>query len=256
MNVSIVVPVYNEEKYLRNCLLNIFNQSELPDEVIVVDNNCTDSSMSIAAEFPVKIVRERKQGMIPARNRGFDTAKYEIIARTDADTIVPKNWIKLIKKNFTKHKIAAQSGPARFYRVPAVLQIANWPFVFYLKLLEQICNHECLFGPNMALRKSIWEKVKKEVCLEDKKVHEDIDLSLHIARYGLIKNDYSLVVSSSPRRWKKLKPYFEYSYRYIRTIKRHRESIIAKEGRKLVNTVIPRTKKLLRALATVTLDQP
>ena len=47
-------------------------------------------------------MRELKQGMIYSRNRGFDTAKHEIIAQIDADVVVPTDWIKQIKKNFEK----------------------------------------------------------------------------------------------------------------------------------------------------------
>jgi len=50
------------------------NQIEKPDEIIIVNNNSTDKTVAIAEKYPVKIVNEPEQGMIQARNRGFNEA--------------------------------------------------------------------------------------------------------------------------------------------------------------------------------------
>src|SRR6266567_2953645 len=94
LRISVVIPVYNEEKYLGKCLDSLMRQNVKADEIIVVDNNSTDNSVAIAKKYPIRVVFEKTQGMIPARNHGFNEARYEIIARTDADTILPVNWIK------------------------------------------------------------------------------------------------------------------------------------------------------------------
>ncbi len=242
MKISVVIPVYNEEQYIKKCLEAIMAQTRPADEIIVVDNNSTDKTIEIAKTFPVKTVNEKKQGIIPARNRGFAEAKGDIIARTDADTIVGKNWLKKIETAFEKDSaLMGLSGPARFSEVPSMVQVSNWPTNMFFKSLKQILKHDCLFGPNMSLRKTAWNKVKKDVCLKDTQVHEDIDLSIHLAFYGKIKYDPKLVVESSPRRWKKLAPYFNYSYRYFRTIQRHKLAL--NKGRKLMKKV---SKKILK----------
>lgn len=253
MKVSVVIPAYNEEKYLEACLKSLLNQSEKADEIIVVDNNSIDTTAKIAKSFGVRLIKEKKQGMIPARNCGFNAAKYEIIARTDADTQVPKDWIKRIKKNFQNKSIIAVSGPARFYDgIPDMVQIANWPSkILFFKLLKKTLKHDCLYGPNMSLRKSAWESVKYDVCLEDSEVHEDIDLSMHLAFLGKIKFDKRLVVSSSFRRFKKLKPYFEYPYRAIKTIRKHKDTLLERQTKKLLNKVYPITKKTLKGIRKV-----
>src|SRR3990170_5274074 len=99
MRVSLIIPVYNEEESIVKCLESIVNQEEKPDEIIVVDNNCTDKTAEIAQKFGARIVKEKKQGMIYTRNTGFDSAQYEILAKTDADAILPSNWISKIKEN-------------------------------------------------------------------------------------------------------------------------------------------------------------
>ncbi len=201
MKVSVVIPTYNEEKYIGKCLGSLINQTDAPDEIIVVDNNCTDKTVEIAQKFNAKIVKEENQGMIYARNAGFDNAKYELLARTDADVILPSDWISKIKENFKDQSLGALSGPAYYYNLPKKLQVSHFPSLYFFKIISLLIKTDCLFGPNMILRKLVWEKVRKEVCLNDKKAHEDIDLTMHICQYTKIKFDNNLIVKTTRVRW-------------------------------------------------------
>ncbi|HEX8932548.1 MAG TPA: glycosyltransferase family A protein, partial [Patescibacteria group bacterium] len=100
MKISVIIPAYNEEKYIGACIESLLKQNRLPDEIIVVNNNSTDQTAAIASQYPVKVINEKEQGITPARNRGLNEAQYDIIARTDADTILPPDWIEKIKKHF------------------------------------------------------------------------------------------------------------------------------------------------------------
>lgn len=257
MKISVVIPAYNEENYLTACLKSVVAQSEPADEIILVNNNSTDRTAEIAASFPeVTVIIEKKQGITPTRNKGFDTAKGDLILRTDADTTVPKNWIKKIKKRFKEDpELLALSGPARFHDIPKAVQAKNWPTVIALNAtFRQTFHHDCMFGPNLALRKSVWEQVRDDICMDDKIVHEDVDLALHIARIGKVFFDEKLVVTSSARRWKKLLPYLEYPYRYIRTIQHHKQSLRGlKKSSALVKQMLPTTKKFLKKLSDATI---
>jgi glycosyltransferase involved in cell wall biosynthesis len=230
VKISVVIPAYNEEKSIDTCLNYLVNQEEKPDEIIVVDNNCTDKTAEIAKKYGARVITEEKQGMIPARNKGYNSAQYEIIARTDADTHVPKNWIKLIKENFAKNKnLLGLSGPANFYNFPIndKLQYSQWENKAIFAFIKSQIKHDTLYGPNHAIRKSAWEKVKNEVCLDDKSVHEDVDLAIHLGRYGEIKIDPKLVVNTSFRRFKKPFNYFDYSRKLITTFRKHNLKVIA-----------------------------
>lgn len=243
MKVSLVIPVYNEEKHIISCLDSILLQEEKPDEIIIIDNNSSDKTVEIAKKYPVKIITEKQQGITPARNAGFNAAEFEIIARTDADTILPKDWIKQIKKAFEENpKLVGFSGPAHFYNVPEIVQLYNWPTNFGLnRTFRQALKHDCLFGPNMAIRKSAWEKVKNDVCNDDGEVHEDVDLAIHIAQYGDMKFDKTLIVQSSPRRFQRLEPYFEYPFRFMKTLQRHEKSLLALRAHpNFIKKLIPR----------------
>jgi len=225
MKVSIIIPVYNEEKYITNCLKSIFDQQIPADEVIVVNNNCTDKTMELCEQFPnIKIVSESTQGMIAARNKGFESAKNKIIARCDADAILPTNWILEIKKQFSTYKIDALTGPIAFYDLYLKNTLASETYSVLFKPILR--GNDVLMGPNMIITKHIWNKIKSRVCINDKKVHEDIDLTLHIIEYGgTIKRDKNLVVKISGRRIKNNPASFfgEYPIRFIRTLLAHKE---------------------------------
>ncbi|MFN4212597.1 MAG: glycosyltransferase, partial [Microgenomates group bacterium] len=180
------------------------------------------SYLEIAKKYKVKIIKEKRQGIIFARNAGFNAVKYEIIARCDADTIVPKDWIKKIKQNFSDKNIDGLTGPAFFYDLPFPTRFFTMAYLKGMKIIQKGKN--TLIGPNMAIRKKVWEKIKNKICLDDKKVHEDIDLAIHISQVGgKIYLDDNLVVKISARRIKNNPTSFfiEYPIRLIKTLAAH-----------------------------------
>lgn len=223
MKVSVIIPAYNEEAYIEDCLMTVLNQDEKADEIIVVNNNSSDKTKEIASDMGVKVVDETQQGMIPTRNRGFNEAAFEIIARTDADTKVDISWIKNIKDFFRKNpEFSAVSGAAYYEGLPEYI---NQPlYNQYIGALNIILGYYPLVGPNMALKKTMWDKIKDKTCTDDRKVHEDIDLSIHINQEaGLIAYDSSIKVFSSTRRLKQNPRSFflEYPYRVRKMLKDH-----------------------------------
>ena len=226
MKVSLIIPVFNEEKYITLCLESLEKQTEKPNEIIIVDNNCTDNTINIVKKYkkslPIKIVKEKKKGVVFARNKGFSKAKGDILARCDADSILPKNWIKKIKENFSKNKIDGLTGPIIFYDF---LLKTSFFSKIYLLLMKILQKGETLLGPNMAISKKIWEKIKKEVCFDEKNIHEDIDLSLHILKNnGKIIYDFNLIVYASSRRIVKTPWIFflNYPWRLVKNLLSHR----------------------------------
>ena len=222
MKISLVIPAYNEEKLIEKCLKSVKSQTVQADEVIVVDNNSTDTTVEIEKKYDVKIINEKKQGISYARNKGFDSAKYELIARCDSDCILPKTWIKQIKDNFGTNKIDALVGPLYYYDL---ILPSKQIVIAFIKSLRVLIGHYPLIGPNMAITKNVWKKIKDNVCNDNRLVHEDIDLSLHINKIGgKIRYDENLVNSFSARRLKgnPYSFYIEYPERFIKTIKNHK----------------------------------
>lgn len=228
MKFSVIIPFFNEDKYIGRCLESLNQQTIKPNEIIVVNNNSTDKSLEIINQFkdklPIKIINEKNQGIIFARNRGFNEANGEVLVRTDADTQQPKNWFATIKKIFLEKKeIDALTGPVIFYDLSFQNTLYSKMLIYSFKLITGIYP---LFGPGFALKKSAWLAIRKEVCLDEKKVHEDIDLSFHLNdKNKKIHYDHNFVSYASGRRIKNnpLSFFVEYPIRLIKMILAHRK---------------------------------
>ncbi|MDO8610024.1 MAG: glycosyltransferase family 2 protein [bacterium] len=223
MTISVVIPCFNEETYIENCLISLQRQITQPFEIIVVDNNCTDETIKIALKYQVKVIKESQQGMIAARNTGFDAVKGDIIARCDADTILPENWITKINDHFsTDSKISALTGPITYYDGIIKSPILSTTYLNITKYIQK--NHETISGPNMIIKKTTWDRVKQYTCLNDHLVHEDMDLAIHLFQHGfIVKRDNSLIVRTSARRIQKnfLSFFIEYPKRVYKMFKSH-----------------------------------
>jgi len=185
-SLSIIIPVYNDAPFLQKCLDSIAAQTVAPDEVIVVDNNSTDDSVAVAKSFPfVRVVHESKQGIVYARNAGFDAATSDIIGRLDADTMLSPGWVSRVKQYYgsAQHDDIALTGGGSFYniRLPRFNSWLQSQLVY--RLNRFIVGHYVLWGSNMALPTELWQTVRSDVCLRND-IHEDLDLSFHLHRHG------------------------------------------------------------------------
>lgn len=117
MNISVVIPVFNAEKTIRQCLESLHAQSVKPLEIIVVDNNSTDGTKDIVLnifhhhkEIPAYYLTEVRQGPSFARNCGASRAGGDIIAFIDADCIADPSWLYCLSESFDGSDIGAVAG--------------------------------------------------------------------------------------------------------------------------------------------------
>ena len=120
LNVSIVIPAWNEEERINDCLLNATRQTVRPHEVIVVDNRSTDSTVAVVEQFmkdhpeaPVKLLhQDDEQGLIPTRDYGLNHATGDILGRFDADCMIRPDWVEVVSGIFTEDPDAmGATGP-------------------------------------------------------------------------------------------------------------------------------------------------
>ena len=102
--VSIVVPIYNSEKYIGRCINSIINQSYRNLEIILINDGSKDNSLNICKKFAkqdkrIILLNQNNNGVSAARNAGIDIAKGEYISFIDADDSVEKNYIYELVKN-------------------------------------------------------------------------------------------------------------------------------------------------------------
>lgn len=188
LTLSLIIPAYNEARHLMACLDAVAAQTEAPDEVLVIDNNSTDDTAKIAKSYPfVTLVNEKRQGILFARNTGFDRATGYIIGRIDADTIIPEGWVHYVKRFYgdPKHVDNALTGGGYFYNVVfPPRKIGGWMHSqVALRFNRFLMGHYILWGSNMAITAGQWQRVRGDVCMRTD-IHEDLDLAIHLHRLG------------------------------------------------------------------------
>lgn len=109
MLISIVVPMYNVEKYIRRCLESLINQSKLDDvEILLINDGSQDSSREIAEDYAkkypiIRIIDKENGGLSDARNVGIDAAKGKYILFVDSDDAIKSNTCEIFLEILMKH---------------------------------------------------------------------------------------------------------------------------------------------------------
>jgi len=186
--VSVYIPCFNAEKHIEGCIKSVLRQTYPVDEILIIDDGCTDKTIEKASKYNVKIFRNKEnKGLAFSRNKGILKTKNEFVASIDADIILDKKWLESIMKDFTNDKIAGVCGNLEEHyekRTPDF-----WRFIHMKQNWgkKMIINPKFLFGSNCVLRKS----AIKDIGLYNIKYrtnYEDVDISnrLNAKGYKLI----------------------------------------------------------------------
>ena len=102
--ISVIVPIYNVEKYLEKCINSIMNQTYRDLEIILINDGSTDSSGQICDKYKkiderIKVVHKENKGVSSARNRGLDIAKGDYIGFVDSDDYIHPNMYEILYNN-------------------------------------------------------------------------------------------------------------------------------------------------------------
>lgn len=99
MRVSVIIPVYNEEKEIGSCLESLMGQTLEDFEVIVVDDGSKDATLKVLEGFSdVVVLKQRHEGAGAARNLGASRAKGDVLVFVDADMTFERDFLKLLVK--------------------------------------------------------------------------------------------------------------------------------------------------------------
>ncbi len=201
---SIIVPAYNEEALIGDCLISLKNQNfdRKQYEIIVVDNGSSDQTAKITKSFGVRVVKEPQKGVARARIRGAEVAKGEILVYTDADCRPLMNWLRLIDNAFQANpQLDGVGGVFAFFD-------GNW-FETNLTPIGKIFTWH-LSGGNMAVKKETYQRLggfNYRVNLG-----EDALFSMKLKKYGQFKINRKNLVYTSARRFSYNLPYTLYMY--------------------------------------------
>jgi len=195
VKVSIIIPFKNAETTLDRCLQSIINVTYQSFEIILVDNNSTDRSRSIAESFYSKhdqrikltIISEIKPGPAAARNTGSRVAQGRYLAFTDADCVADKNWITESVQAFDDDSISAVAGNIEGYKPSNSVECFHSLFTLrglnVSKTFESFTLDSGGFSTtNLVVREDVFEQIGRFD--EDLRYGEDHDLCARIYRAG------------------------------------------------------------------------
>ena len=201
---SIIIPAFNEEKYIAKSIKFAQEQQGGFDmEIIVVNNASTDKTKQIAESLGVLVVDEPKKGVGQARKTGTEVARGEYILHIDADTHLPEDYLQQVYKRFQKDSELVCLG-GQFYFYDANL---FWYFVrpvlfhlFYWFSKITLKKDPGPAGNNMVFKKNIYNQTTGF----NPKLNyaEDMDLSKKLHKIGKVKLDMKLRCYVSARRYK------------------------------------------------------
>jgi glycosyltransferase involved in cell wall biosynthesis len=199
--ISLVIPAYNEEKYIDECLKSASQNGKEIFETIVINNASTDNTEAVVKSFHnVKVVNEPKKGLTKARQSGFLEAKGEIIAYIDADTKMPSGWVKKVNRYFEEDEnVVCVSGPYIYYDQPFIGKIFVWIYWLLLAYPSYFFIGYMAVGGNFAVKKSAISKIGGF----DENISfygEDTDIARRLSKVGKVKFIPSLYMYTSPRR--------------------------------------------------------
>jgi poly-beta-1,6-N-acetyl-D-glucosamine synthase len=202
--ISVVIPAHNEESTINLCLDSFIKQEYLKKyEIILVDNASTDNTVNIAKKYlsrlPLVIIHEPQKGRGIARHTGFIKAKGDIILSTDADCIVPINWIKQMETVFNTNNCLAVTGSCTVNTWPLIPKLtALVVYEIYYFGYRLFFRHFPLVGFNFGVKKTAYLKTGGfDTTLN---AAEDVDLGFKIRKIGKIIYRH-IPVDYNPRRY-------------------------------------------------------
>ena len=196
--ISVIIPAFNEEKYIKYPMEGLRKQTFKDFETIVVDGGSEDGTVRIARRF-AKVIVVRKRGVSAARNAGARIARGRILFFLDADTKPSPGLLETYHRIFSDKSVAAATGPVYTLEKTKRRIILGYKFVSVIFVKASIlAGNPLIVGSNFAMRA---DKFKKSGGFNEKLItYEDWDMSGRIQRYGRVEYSDDATVYTSVRR--------------------------------------------------------
>jgi glycosyltransferase involved in cell wall biosynthesis len=158
--LSVVVPFFNVEHYLHDCLVSLAKQTFDEVEVVLVDDGSLDGSAAIAKDFcrddpRFRIVVQENQGLGPARNTGVGVAQGEYLTFVDSDDLVPRHAYARMVRSLDESGSSFVGGDARRFDSSGVRE----SYVHRVPFREDVTATHITERPDLVLDRMVWNKV-------------------------------------------------------------------------------------------------
>lgn len=183
--ISIIIPVYNAEKYLRQCIESIMKQNTAPMEVIILDDGSTDSSLKICREYAtiderITVIEKQNSGVSDTRNQGIRRAKGEYILFVDADDYLVPDALEKISSALESHSAPdllvwgfSSIGERQVFNDTDLLKNHQEDFTSHELLQHLLC-----IDPQQRFRGLVWRCAFRTALLRDNGITFCTDLKM------------------------------------------------------------------------------
>lgn len=180
--ISVIVPIYNVELYLANCINSILRQTYEKFELLLIDDGSTDNSGNICDDFAdhdtrCKTIHQKNLGEAGARNTGLDIAKGEYIAFIDADDYVHPQYLEILYKMICENKceisvVEYENVQNMYYEISyGIKKCYNTKSLWQKKLIEELFSKTSFM--------TVWGKLyKRELLHEVRFISREIALDV------------------------------------------------------------------------------
>ena len=204
--ISIVVPIYNVEKYLDDCIKSIIGQTYKNIEIILVDDGSTDRSGEVCENYAkydkrIKVIHKENGGLSDARNEGLKIANGQYITFIDSDDYVNEEFVEILYKSIKKYNADISICNYDLIEEKSTYRKENKKNI---KDITQLDNKECLkrtYSNEKGMEFLAWAKlynkdlfVKNCIIYPKGKIHEDTYTTYKLIYYSknIVYNDVSL----------------------------------------------------------------
>ncbi|WP_214020513.1 glycosyltransferase family 2 protein [Methanoculleus sp.] len=216
--ISVVVPTYNEEQNIERCLRSLADQTVPREtyEIIVVDGNSKDRTRELAEPLADQVFIQTSKRVGGARNDGAMAASGEIVATTDADCLLPRDWVERIGRNFAEREIVQLYGTV----YPIEGGFRNRLSLLGANIFSRLGYHTrtiyFTLGCNTAFDREAFVRAGMYRCID---AGDDLEIAQRMRKIGKVCLDPGLAVGFSMRRYQQfgtLKSVWEWLYIVIR----------------------------------------
>ncbi|VVB89220.1 Glycosyltransferase AglE [uncultured archaeon] len=212
--ISVIIPTYNEEGSITTCLESLSHQTLNRDEyeLIVVDGNSKDRTCELARAYADEVMTQTSKKVGGARNDGVLSAQGNIIATTDADCIIPPEWLEIIKNDFESQDIVQLYGTVYPIEEGIKHKISIMGANTFSRIGYYTRTLYYTLGCNTAFDKRAFISAGMYRCID---AGDDLEIARRMRKIGRVMLDDRMKVGFSMRRFQQfgtIKSVYEWLY--------------------------------------------